>query len=143
MNKIRILRPIETTRIRHTHGTLEIKPGYVYKIKAEKIKANKNVKFPFLDPKIMMTVVVSLIILAVGVFAFFTVWGSLENTEGMETSDTRCQTVSNPAIAQTVTVPSDATITRVVETLNTGSTNAIDSGNYTHVGTTVTITVTG
>lgn len=143
MNKIRILKPIETTRIRHTHGTLEIKPGYVYKIKAEKIKPNKNVVFPFLDPKVIMTVVVCMLMLAVGVFAFFTVWGSLEDTEGMETSGTRCQTVSNPAIAQTVTIPSDATVTRVYETLNTGSTQTIDSGNYTVVGTTVTINVTG
>jgi len=96
-----------------------------------------------LEPKVIMSVVVALIILGVGVFAFFVTWGEVTTNEALAMSGTECQTVVNPAIAQTVTIPDGATITRVYETLNTGSSQNIDSGNYTHVGTTVTINVTG
>ena len=97
----------------------------------------------FLDPKVIMAVVVSLIILGVGTFAFFVTWGEVSQQDGLELSGRECEVVVNPAIAQTVTIPEGATITRVYETLNTGPTQNIDAGNYTQAGTTVTINVTG
>jgi len=99
--------------------------------------------FGFVDVNVIMAVVVSLILLAVGVFAFYTLQDTLEENPNFDVSGSRCQTVVDPSAQQTVTIPSDATITRVYETLNTGSTNDIDTGNYTYAGTTVTINVTG
>ena len=103
----------------------------------------KKMKFGFVEPTVIMAVVTSLIILGVGTFAFFVTQGALSETSQFNPSGTQCTTVTNPAIAQTVTIPADATITRVYETLNTGSTQNIDAGNYTFAGTTVTINVTG
>jgi len=96
-----------------------------------------------IDPKIIMTSVVALILLAVGMFAFGTIWFSISEDDSFAVSSTECQAVTDPSAQQTVTLPSDVTITRVYETLNTGATQDIDTGNYTYAGTTATINVTG
>ena len=96
-----------------------------------------------MEPNQIMSVVVSLIVLGVGTFAFFVTWGSLEDVDEFAVSGTKCTTVTDPSAQQTVTIPEGATITRVYETLNTGSTQNIDAANYTYAGTTVTINVTG
>ena len=139
MNKIEILEANKDFYIPHKQGKLNIKKGSIIQIKVRKPKAS----FPFLEPKIIMTVVVALLMLGVGSFAFFTLWDTLEQEEGMEVSGTACQTVLNPTIQQTVTIPDGATVSRVYERLNTGTTQTIDSGNWTVAGSTVTINVTG
>jgi len=96
-----------------------------------------------LEPKQIMAVVVALIFLSTGTFAFFVTWGELTEVEQFAISGTQCRTVTDPSAQQTVTIPAGATITRVYETLNTGSSQNIDTGNYTQAGTTVTINVTG
>ena len=103
----------------------------------------KKIHFNFIEPSTIMTIVVSLIILTVGAFAFFVTWGEVTTNDALSLSGTECEAVTNPAIAQLVTIPADATITRVYETLNTGVTQDITSGDYSFTGTTVTITVTG
>lgn len=99
--------------------------------------------FSFLEPKIIMTTIVVMIIFAVGVFAFFTLWANLEDNQAIDTSDTKCKTVVDASVSQIITIPEGATITRVYETLNTGAVNDISPSDYTHDGRTVTITVTG
>lgn len=100
-------------------------------------------KFNFMDPKVIMTVVVTLIILAVGTFAFFVTWGALEDTDIMVVSGTECQAVTNPSVSQLVVIGEGATNLIVKEHLTDGTWRIIDSGNYSYVGGTVTITVTG
>jgi len=119
---------------------LKFKKGDIISVKKLNIKKHK---FPFLDPKIIMGTVVALIILVAGIFAFGTLWFTLEEDDTLAVSSTNCRTVTNPALQQTITIPEGATITRVYETLNTGATQNIDTGNYTQAGTTVTINVTG
>lgn len=97
-----------------------------------------------MEPKQIMTVVVSLIMLSVGVFAFFSVWTSLDESTDVATGGQECQAVADPSLQQTVNIGTDsATITRVTETLTDGTTQNIDAANYTYAGTTVTINVTG
>lgn len=91
----------------------------------------------------IMVVVVALIMLAVGVFAFFSLWSNLEQIPEFGASAQECQTVTTPGVPQTVTLPRGATVTSVRERLNTGTWQTIDSGNYSHVGTTITVNVTG
>lgn len=91
----------------------------------------------------VLVVVVSLILLAVGVFAFFTLSYSLGQVSQPVTTVTVSADVTDPSVAQTITIPSGAVVARVYETLNTGATQNIDPSNYTVVGTTVTINVTG
>ena len=53
----------------------------------KKSRGGENVKFKFMDPEIIMSVVVALIILAVGIFAFFvTVQNIPTDTPGSTTS---------------------------------------------------------
>lgn len=103
----------------------------------------KRSRFNFVDVSQILAIVVTMMIFFVGVFAFTTIWSSFEDNNLLDISDTKCATVSDPSIPQNVTIPEDATITRVYETLNTGATNTIDSNNYTRSGTIVTINVTG
>ena len=91
----------------------------------------KKVIFGFIDPKMIMAVVVSLMLLSVGAFAFFTTWSALEEVPQFAVSGTECTTISIPTNNESVTIPIDATISRVYEVLNTGGTQTIDSGNYT------------
>ena len=51
-------------------------------------------KFSYLDPKVIMTVVVALMLLAVGVFAFFTVTNFTQNQSGLGVSGTKTITVT-------------------------------------------------
>jgi len=141
MNKIKIIEVSHDCYIPHQHGKLDIEKGSLVQIKVR--KPRPIAIFSFLEPKIIMTVVIALLMLGVGSFAFFTLWDTLEQEEGMEVSDTECQTVLNPTIPQTVTIPDGATVSRVYERLNTGTTHTIDSGNWTVAGSTVTINVTG
>ena len=102
-------------------------------------------QFNFMDPKVMMTVVVSLMVLLVGVFAFFTVWGNLSEEEVIEsvTDKTKSQSVTDPSIQQTMTLPAGVTIESVTERYNDGTSSSIDSGNWSYSGTTITVNVTG
>jgi len=96
-----------------------------------------------IEPKQIMAIIVAMMMLAVGVFSFFTIWVGMSDIEEFAVSGSECVTVTDPSIAQTVTIPAGATITRVYETLNTGSSQNIDTGNYTQTGTSVSINVTG
>ena len=92
-------------------------------------------KFPYMDPKMIMSVVVALIILAVGVFAYFTAVSSINQVPA--TSDSKVFRDVTPDIYD-ISI-SGATIVSV-ETgpSNTGPWSAY-SGSYTYSGTEVTI----
>ena len=113
------------------------------KFKKGDIVSIKKIKFSFIEPATILTIIVALMVLAVGSFAFAITWSEISSSDAVQVSGSECQAVANPALQQNVTIPDGATITRVYETLNTGSTQNIDAGNYTQVGTTVTINVTG
>jgi len=60
-------------------------------------------RFGFIDPGMIMGVVVSLIILAVGVFAFFVVVASIPGSEAPTTSSTAAYNQTYNAIVNTST----------------------------------------
>ena len=57
-------------------------------------------KFKFMDPEMIMTIVVSLIILAVGVFAFFVVIGNTTDQMGVVKPTATTSTQSNQSYYQ-------------------------------------------
>jgi len=86
--------------------------------------------FGFIEPNVIMAVIVSLLVFSVGIFAFFSLTTGLENT-GISASGTRCYT-SFGANPNSFTLPSNTNgITSVTEYYDDGSSSAIDSGNYT------------
>jgi len=102
-------------------------------------------RFGFLDPKVVMTVIVSLIILGAGAFAFFTVWGSINTSSSTQLGNTMCTDVTDPSVSQTLTLINPGTIVSVTETLSSGGTQTISSSDYTLNTATgvITVTVTG
>lgn len=111
---------------------------------------NKNIKrsrYPFMDPKVVMSVVVTLIILAVGVFAFFVTTGAL-NDAGITTSGTQSWTISSPSNPETLSgLPSSTTgISSVTEYFNDGTSATISSSDYVwsaNTPTQIDVNITG
>lgn len=89
-----------------------------------------------------MGIVVSLIILGVGVFAFFTVESEVEK-QGYSSSGTKCQAVADPTVQQTINIGRDATEIVVKEKLSDGTWQTIDILDWSYAGSIVTATVTG
>ena len=109
-------------------------------------KLVKN-KFGFIEPMTVMIIVVSLIVFAVGVFAFFTLSVEMEQV-GPSVSGRKCWNIGTPNNPETYNnLPTNTNgITRVVEHFEDGSTNVIDAGNYTWVETNptyISVNVTG
>jgi hypothetical protein len=96
--------------------------------------------FNFIEPNIIMAVIISLMILAVGVFAFFSVTSGLEDT-GMDTSKTQCWTIVAPSNPETLTgLPSDTIdIITVTEYYTDGTSAVIPATNYSWVSTNPTV----
>jgi len=68
-------------------------------------------KFNFMDPKVIMTVVISLIILLSGLFAFFTIWGEIGDDEALKT-------ITPEAISFTVDYKFEEKITEIEDVGN-------------------------
>ena len=102
-------------------------------------------RFSFVDAKTVMLVTVSLIILAVGVFAFFTVWSEISDPSTSPLSARQCETVTDPTATQTITVRGAGSINSVTEYLSDGTTQTISSSDYTfnNENDQIQITVTG
>lgn len=100
----------------------------------------KNI-FNFLDPTQIMSVVVSLIILGVGVFAFFTVVDTTEDNVGTTSSYSGTFSVTDPSVDKDCdTSRSDLTnATITVEQYNGFDWVEISSSGWDYSGTTVTV----
>jgi len=93
-------------------------------------KSRRRSRYPFVDPKVVMGVAVSLIILSAGVFAFFAVVTETDKPQ-YELSETTCFTTftTNP---NNLTLPvTTSSIISVIEYFSDDTTNIVDSGNYT------------
>jgi len=101
---------------------------------------DKKIRFGFVDPKTIMTIVVSLMILGIGVFAFFMTTTQLQEDAPVDCTD-QTFAVANPAVNQNCNVGTDRTIGTVTQVLSDGSRIAIDAGNYTYNPTTGIVTV--
>lgn len=99
-------------------------------------------RFGFVDPKVIVGVVVALLILGIGTFAFFITWGELKD-EGINPSSTKCQAIVDPSVQQTMDIGTGAFNLVVTEQLSDGSWQTIDSADWSYSGSTVTATVTG
>jgi hypothetical protein len=106
----------------------------------------KQKRFNFVEPQVILTVIISLIVLAVGVFAFFSVTSGIEST-GVSAGGTDCFSITTPTNPETLTLPTNTiSIVSVTEYYSDGTNAAIDSGNYTWDPTnpsTIDVNVTG
>lgn len=107
---------------------------------------NKTI-FGFVEPSVIMTVVVSLIILVVGVFAFFVTTGAIDDTE-ISYGGTKCWDISSPSNPETLTgLPSNTiSITSVTEYYDDGTSALIDPTDYvwsSGTPTQINVNVTG
>ncbi len=108
---------------------------------------NKKTKFGFIEAGQIMAVVVSLIIIAVGMFAFFTVTNVSEE-QGIGASGQKCFAITTPTNPETLTgLPSNTiNISYVREYYDDGTNALIDPADWVWsiaTPTTIDVSVTG
>lgn len=99
-------------------------------------------KFNFVDPKVIMSVVVSLMILGIGVFAFFTVTTET-GSQGYMPSGSECETYTEGSpltFPHIITLPASANNVTGVTGTYVGGASVTFTYTYDNVAKTVTIT---